>query len=66
MKTQRIKNRGGGLILVVAGLGFVLNGLVSGPHAHWGGVFGVLGLSIAGLLLAGVGVKLINDATHDR
>lgn len=66
MKRSRVKGRIiGGVILIVVGFGLAMNGLVSGPHAFWGGVAGVLGLCIAGLLLAGAGGKLIYDATHN-
>jgi hypothetical protein len=66
MKTPRTKGKiVGGVIFVVAGLGLALNGLISGPHAFWGGVSGVAGLCFAGLLLAGAGGKLIYDATHN-
>jgi hypothetical protein len=66
MKTSRVKGKiVCGVIFIVAGFVLALNGLVSGPHAFWGGVSGVAGLCIAGLLLAGAGGRLIYEATHN-
>jgi len=53
-----------GVILILTGVLFILNGLLSGPHGFWNGLSGVVGLCFAGLMLAGVGGKMIYDGTH--
>lgn len=66
MKTRRARGKiVVGVIFIVTGLLLALNGLVSGPRAFWGGVFGVIGLCFAGLLLAGAGGRLVYEGTHN-
>jgi len=54
-----------GVIFIVVGLLLAFDGLISGPRAFWGGISGVVGLSSAGLILAGAGGKMIYDGKHN-